>query len=377
MEPSGPAAPRGAAAKACSPQVWAILEGRAGDDNQLINLAAALGWPCQFKRPGFSLADVLIHRITGSIAQRPGPPGMLAPPWPDLLLTIGGRSVVAARWLKARSGGKTRVVCLGRPWAPLDWFDLVITTPQYRLPRQDNVLHNDLPLNRPPKVEETASTRTWRERIARLPGPYIAVTVGGSNGTYRFDARAAADLAGKANALARASGGSLLISTSPRTDRAAAQTLLASITAPSISFVWRPETRAENPYALFLAVADQIVVTGDSASMIAEACATQASVYLYELPESLRTRILNRLGGSRHRERPAGSQGLRAHLAAKGWWVPRRDMTLLHERLLARGRVARLGEQPRERSGLSDLEMTLRCIRELMSAPRDARASYQ
>ena len=37
----------------------------------------------------------------------------------------------------------------------------------------------------------------------------------------------------------------------------------------------------ENPYFGFLALADHIIVTGDSVSMCSEACAAEAPVYIY------------------------------------------------------------------------------------------------
>jgi len=352
------------------PKVWAILEERAGDDNQVINLVAALGWPCEFKTPLFSMRDVVIHRITGRIAGPPGQADLFKPPWPDMVVTIGGRSSAAARWIKLQSKGRTKLICLGRPWAPLHWFDLVVTTPQYGLPHLPNVLQNTLPLNRLPAPADAASADRWISAIEHLPSPRIAVMVGGSNGNFRFDRSVAVDMASRVDALARETGGSLMITTSPRSDPDAGKALLESVRAPHIGFLWRPETKAQNPYSEFLQAADHIVVTGDSASMIAEACATRAKVSLYELPETLPTRLLNGLArlanGSDtypdlHRPRPWIDR-----LIAAGCWVPRRAMNRLHQQVLSRGRVARLGEEPSETSDISDLDMTLRRVRQLI-----------
>ena len=94
-----------------------------------------------------------------------------------------------AKWIEEQSAGKTRLVHIGRPWAPLEWFDLIITTPQYGLPARPNVLHNTLPLHhvdfdalaRSPEVER------WEREIAALPKPRIAVLVGGSSPSYVLD----------------------------------------------------------------------------------------------------------------------------------------------------------------------------------------------
>lgn len=351
------------------PMVWAILEGRAGDDNQVRNLVAALDWPCEFKTPLFRMRDVVFHRITGRIAGRSGQPGLFKPPWPDMVVTIGGRSASAARWIKSQSNGRTKLICLGRPWAPLHWFDLVVTTPQYRLPRLPNVLQNTLPLNRLPEPADGPSADQRVSEIEQLPSPRIAVMVGGSNGNFRFDRSVAVDMASRVDALARETGGSLMITTSPRSDPEAGRALLESVRAPHVGYLWRPEIKAQNPYAEFLQAADHIVVTADSASMIAEACATRAQVSLYELPETLPTRLLNGLGRlasgndahpDLHRPRPWIDR-----LIAAGCWVPRRAMNRLHQQLLSCGRVARLGEEPGETSDISDLDMTLRRVRQL------------
>lgn len=345
------------------PTVWAMLEGRAGDDAQLENLAKALGWPCEFKKPRYDLWEVARHRLTGDVRRRPGRDDVLVSPWPDLVLIIGGRSVVAACRIRELSGGRTRVVCLGRPWAPLHWFDLVVTTPQYRLPARPNVLHNALPLNHAPAVDDSPATRGWATRLARLPKPCIAVLVGGNNGTYVLHRRGAAELAGRVSDMARDLGGSLLVATSPRTPPAAAEALMRRLAAPHLGYVWSPGSREQNPYALFLNRAEHVVVTSDSASMLADACSTSACVHLYDLPESRRTRLLNGLS-----RRPSTLATWRESLTARGLWVPRKDLTRIHDRLIATGRIARLGEPLRPVANVSDLDMTLQRIRALMGS---------
>ena len=63
-----------------------------------------------------------------------GEPALLQPPWPDLVVGIGRRTVPVARWIQQRSGGRTDLVRLGHPRADNDLFDLVITTRQYPVP---------------------------------------------------------------------------------------------------------------------------------------------------------------------------------------------------------------------------------------------------
>ena len=47
----------------------------------------------------------------------------LRPPWPDLVISCGVRNEPVCRWIRAQSGGHTRYVHVGRPWASLDSFE--------------------------------------------------------------------------------------------------------------------------------------------------------------------------------------------------------------------------------------------------------------
>ena len=122
----------------------------------------------------------------------------------------------------------------------------------------------------------------YAARLAHLPKPRIAVVIGGNSGPYTFGARAASRLCREACALARETGGSLLVTTSSRTPGAAAEALAGSITVPAEVFLWRPDAE-ENPYFAFLSLADRIIVTGDSIAMLSEACSTGKPVYIFDL----------------------------------------------------------------------------------------------
>jgi mitochondrial fission protein ELM1 len=96
------------------------------------------------------------------------------------------RNEPACRWIREQSAGGARIVHIGRPWARLEQFDLVITTPQSRLPEQDNVLHNTLTLHRVTAARLQAEARRWEPRLAALPRPRIAVIAGGDSGPTSF-----------------------------------------------------------------------------------------------------------------------------------------------------------------------------------------------
>jgi hypothetical protein len=179
-----------------------------------------------------------------------------------------------------------RLVHVGRPWARPSRWDLVVTTPQYRVPDGPNVLQNEAPLHRVTAERLAKEAAAWAPRFASLPAPRIAVLAGGNSGPYPFDARSGWRLGRRASALARELGGSLLVTTSARTLPETVEALVAAIDVPHFLYRWAPED-PENPYFGILANADHIIVTADSVSMMAEACATGRPVHLYDTGEGV------------------------------------------------------------------------------------------
>jgi hypothetical protein len=114
--------------------------------------------------------------------------------------------------------------------------------------------------------------------IAALPRPRIAVILGGKNGVYRFTDADDDRLEAALRSFVRF-GASLLITPSRRTHRR----LLAAVrraTEGAPRYIWG-ET-GDNPYAAFIAHADQFVVTADSVNMTGEPCATGRPVWVFE-----------------------------------------------------------------------------------------------
>jgi uncharacterized protein len=320
------------------PVIWLIDAYRAGERGQVRALADALGWPYEIRRLDYRKSVVLPHvlgqaTLRGITAESAA---LLQPPWPDLVISCGVRNEPVCRWIRAQSGGRTRYVHVGRPWAALDSFDLVITTPQYRVPPHPNVLNNMLTLHSVTAVRLEEARARWAATFAQLPRPYIAVIAGGNSGPFTFGPRAGARLARQASALARRSGGSLLVSTSSRTSAAAAAALQAGIDAPHYFYRWQPDDEA-NPYLGLLAMADRLVVTGDSIAMLSEACATGRPVQIFDLG-GMRGETGEptdfRLGGA-----------LYAVLLRWLWQPLSRDITLVHRQLRRANRAVWLDEE--------------------------------
>ena len=214
----------------------------------------------------------------------------LEAPWPDLVISAGRKNEPIARYIRKRAlkeaGKKVRLIHAGRPWARPPTWDLVITTPQYRLPRDPNIVHNDTPLHRVTRARLDEAALAWRDRVADLPRPLIAVLCGGNSGPYPFDRASGERLAVAADALAQEFGGSLLVTTSARTLDETTEARFSGISSPAILYRWKKDD-PDNPFFAFLGLADRVIVTADSVSMMAEACVSERPVYLYDTGEGM------------------------------------------------------------------------------------------
>ncbi len=256
-----------------APKIWILVTDKAGDAAQLRALARAAGLTAEEKQLAFNGLARIPNLLFGAsrAALREAKSGALEPPWPDLVLSSGRRSVPVARWIRRQSGGRTLLAHVGRPWGRLGWFDLVFAMPQYALPQRDNVFAARMPFNALAPAAIERGVATWTARLAGKRRPFIAVLLGGPSRPLVFDADTARALGENVAARARALGGTVLLSTSRRTPREAADAVIGSLD-PGNDVIYRFRAGdPDNPYAAFLTLADEIVVTGDSASMLAEA----------------------------------------------------------------------------------------------------------
>jgi hypothetical protein len=371
--------PAPAAVASPGPRTWLILGDKAGDNAQVRIIADALGWPYELKALAFRAPYVLGKpRFSTSLHHLdPARSAALEPPWPDLILTVGRRPSMAALWVKEQTRGRAALVVVGRPKRWLDRFDLVIAPPQFQLPRRANVLRLDLPLMRIDAAAIAAAEEAWRARLADLAPPLTALLVGGPTKPYRFDQTVARDLLDQAWRTAAAERGSLYVTTSRRTPPAVVEALAANLPAGARLYRWGHG--GDNPYQALLGLADRLIVTGDSISMMVEVARLGRPLAVFALPEDhrwLRLRSVLGRGLARFEDGRAGvllrplSDALhRLRIAKYG-----RDLSEIHRRLYARGLAVPLGQpfQPPRTRPSDDLARAVERVRALGARPSDA-----
>lgn len=259
--------------------VWVLDDPSDGASDQAIGIAERLGVP-HLRVP---LAWRWQARLAG-VSPRGSLRGLLAPGWPfsaprgpALAISASPRSEAVALWLRNRFG--TRVVHCGRPGWQGRHFDMLVVPQHLRPPVGANVVPV---LGEPHRLSPLVLSQarvSWAGRLSHLPRPLVTLLAGGGGHGGGMRPSAAHGLGQQVARMAMAAGGSVLATNTRRTGAAATEALASGL-SPSMHVLYRWGEPGENPYAAMIALADVVVVTGESTTMISEACGSQAPVFI-------------------------------------------------------------------------------------------------
>lgn len=264
---------------------WVIYDaGKVGTANQCLGLASAL----EFKAPRiieisarfpWRLLSTKLWRSPLKIVENKDGTS-IKPPWPDVIIAAGRAAAAPAAAIRRYSQDKAFAIQLQDPYLKPELFNLVIAPVHDRLTGK-NVIVTTGALHRLSKENLRQAAIDFKDQLSSLKHPFIAVLLGGTNKRYTLNPSVIASMAERLKSIARTYDVGLAITPSRRTEPEnyeALQTHFKDFPA----YIW--DRQGENPYMAMLALAQTLIVTSDSVSMVSEACFTGKPVYIYHLP---------------------------------------------------------------------------------------------
>lgn len=256
------------------PRIWCLMAEKRGDNGQVERVADALesqmGWSCERRQlvvpPAYQRRKPPVAPSLEAIDRAQSDP--LEPPWPDLIITSGRRPANAALWIKQQSGGRCRLVLLGKPSGAMDAFDLIIASAETLLAPLPQVLPIQMPLMGVDPKRLAAARERWQGRLEQAPRPRVVFLLGGPTLPFVFDRSLLNRLQAEVDRCL-ASNASVYLVASRRTPAQFMARLRAQLPPQVTLYDWA-QAQEENPYLGLLALADRFVVTGDSISMMVE-----------------------------------------------------------------------------------------------------------
>ncbi len=269
-----------------SVKAWLITDGKAGDEQQCIGILQALGLKYRkiHVKPRWFYSLFMPH---GPIDAKDNPgisSSLIAPPFPDIAIASGRRSVAYLKKIKTVSKGRCFTVFLKNPRTGCNAADF-IWVPEHDGLRGENIL---VTLTSPNLL--TASTlknASQTSMFSQIDYPRVAVLLGGESSLYTYTRNDSSALADALLDLAN-SGAGLMVTPSRRTSALLYKTVENTVKAAG-GFFWGGT--GKNPLTDMLSAADHIIVTADSVNMVGEAVSTGKPVHIFY--PSKRFNVLN------------------------------------------------------------------------------------
>ena len=266
-------------------KVWCLQDDRAGNNNQILGVAEAMGIDFETKKIFYSKYASLPNFIKSNL-----PIGIdfnssdkIRCDFPEIVIAAGRKLGAVARYIKKSSNGKTKIVQIMSPGlAGFSDYDLVfVPKHDIRAPKgKNNIVYFDAAPHRITEKRLIEERDNWQDKFASLPEPRTALIIGGATKSKSFGEVEANLLCDMVLDYKKNNGGSLLITTSRRTGEVAENIIKDRLKdIPSFDYYWG--TEGLNPYFGYISCADDIIVTGDSVSMCSEACASGKPVYIF------------------------------------------------------------------------------------------------
>jgi hypothetical protein len=264
-------------------KTWIVTDGKIGTEKQCLALAEALGLKPIIKRieakfPWSKLPPPFWVQPLVALDEKKG--DSLEEPWPQVIIAASRCAAAPVAAIKQKLGKEIFTIFIQNPQMDLSDFDVVIA-PQHDELKGKNLIEIQGALHNLSKEELIKEGRIWKEIIPdNLPRPWVAVLLGGNSKHHRASPTLMEFYGSRLRQMAMRQPMSFLVTASRRTSPDAFQAFKTAL-GEAPMYIWNG--LGDNPYHGFLDLADYIVVTNDSVSMLSEAASTEKPIYALPL----------------------------------------------------------------------------------------------
>ncbi len=268
--------------------VWALKDERAGNNSQIDGVLKELSLPYKIISIKYNifviLPNLLLALMGGQIHITSKSKHKIHKPWPNIVIACGRRSYLIAKKIKKISNDNALHIQLMNPrfnWSNTN-IDL-ITIPMHD--NYKNRINTLVTIGSANKFSNKYLKELRQKNIAhykQLTHPIIFCIIGGNTNNHKLTFDMANKVLNKALEITGKKG-TILITTSRRTEKNVINKIdVVYNTINNNKLIFHPSiSNNKNPYEIFMSFADEIIVTGDSISMISEACSTQIPVRIF------------------------------------------------------------------------------------------------
>lgn len=258
--------------------VWALLDNRTGHRNQILGILSKLNFKykaIEIKYNFLAFLPNFFFQIFNNNFHVNSIKYLIKEPYPDIIISCGRRTATIALALKKKF--KFRPFCIHLMYPRFTLFRKnfnLIFTPNHDSVKKSKFVRKFL--GSPSNIE------LKKIKNHDYVKPVFFLLIGGDHGRYQLSRNEVKELIYKISSKLNKKA-TILISTSRRTSKEIIEEVdKIKNTLKIIKEVFHPnKSSCENPYLKFLSIADEIIATGDSMSMLSDACETNKPVRIY------------------------------------------------------------------------------------------------
>jgi hypothetical protein len=264
-------------------KTWIVTDGKIGTEKQCLALAEALDLKPIIKRikakfPWNKLPPPFWINPLRALDEKAG--DLLEEPWPQVIIAASRCAAAPVAAIKRKLGKEIFTIFIQNPQMNLSAFDVVIA-PQHDGLTGKNLIEIQGALHNLDKEKLSKEGYVWKGIIPTdLPRPWVAVLLGGNSKHHRASPALMEFYGARLRQMAMRQPMSFLVTASRRTSSEAFHAFKTAL-GEAPMYLWNG--LGDNPYHGFLDLADYIVVTNDSVSMLSEAASTEKPIYALQL----------------------------------------------------------------------------------------------